>query len=324
MGCPRPRCQRDGLTLIELLSVVGITAILIGLLIPAAQKAREIAGRAQSQNNLKQILAAVHNGEDNHKVLPPAVVLWWTSPSYSAGYTVTDGTFFSCLLPYFEEGVLLTNVTDWPGSSLGAINDTQAAMSVVLPLLIAPNDNTGPGDSICHNGFSASWMWRQPVDVALCSYAANWQVFARPDYPYWNWDAGAGVNKSGNIRDGISNTVFVAEKRKSCGPAPTPNDHDTFGTAWGQAAADHFWPVFARINNKFSGDPLYVVFDPPQVDPSNQDCQWWRAQGHSSNGTLVGMGDGSVRVVSPTISTATWTSAVLPNDGVPLGSDWEN
>jgi prepilin-type N-terminal cleavage/methylation domain-containing protein len=316
--------KRDGFTLLELIVVIAITAILIGLLIPAAQHAREAAARAQSQNNIKQILTATHHANDLHNCLPPAVGFPWTSPAYAGGYTSGYSTFFFCLLPYFEQGVLQSSITNWPGSSLGAVNTTQAAMSVPIPLLVAPNDGTGPSDSVYQNGFSASWMWRSPVDVALSSYAANWQVFARPGYPYWDWNAGPGNTKITSIRDGTSTTIFIAEKRKSCGPAGIPNDVDTFGTGWGQPADDHYWPVFARINNKFSGDPAYLVFDPPQVNPSGQQCQWWRAQGHSNSGTLVGMGDGSVRTVSPRISMATWTAAVLPSDGVALGSDWED
>jgi hypothetical protein len=315
---------RAGFSLIQALLVIAVLAILLGLVGVAVQKAREMAGRTQSQNNIKQIMVAVYNGYDLKKVLPPAVTFSWTRPAYTGGYTPAEGTFFFCLLPYFEEGRLQTSVAQWPVGGLQPVNSTQAAMSVPLPVLMAPNDSTGPADGVVVNGFSASWMWRNPVDVALCSYAANWQVFGRPGYPYWDWNAGAGAHKTGAIRDGLSATVFIAEKRKSCGPAGVPNDIDTFGNGWGHSADDHYWPVFARINNKFSGDPKYLVFDPPQVNPSGEECQWWRAHGHGSGGTLVGMGDASVRLVSPSVSVATWTSAVLPNDNTPLGLDWED
>jgi prepilin-type N-terminal cleavage/methylation domain-containing protein len=322
----RVRRVRGAFTLIELLVVIAIIAILIGLLLPAVQKVREAAARAQSMNNIKQIVLATHNGHDALSVLPPAVAFWWSNPPYRGGYTNSDGTFFFCLLPYFEQGVLQSNISNWPGSGLGQIgNTTQAAMSIPIKVLVAPSDPTGPGD-VFPGGFSADWMWHNPVDVALCSYACNFQVFGLPDNnvepSIWSWHKTHGTTKLTQITDGTSNTVFVAEKRKVCGPNPLPNGwNGTGGTSWGNPADDTLWPVFARINLGWTdnrNDPNFYLFPTPQAAPTNAQCEpyQFRPHGHQAAGTLCGMGDGSVRMVRAAIDVPTWSALVLPRDGL--------
>src|SRR5262245_505008 len=93
MGHSRTRCRRSAFTLIELLVVIAIIAVLIALLVPAVQKVREAASKAQCQNNLRQLVIAAHNYHNSYSVFPAA---YRRSPAPIA-------TVFVWLLPYVEQ-----------------------------------------------------------------------------------------------------------------------------------------------------------------------------------------------------------------------------
>ncbi len=87
----RPQRTRTGFTLIELLVVISIIAILMGLLLPAVQKAREAANRLSCANNLKQLGLAMHHFENVHQKLPPSSL------------RVGSATWAVLILPYIEQ-----------------------------------------------------------------------------------------------------------------------------------------------------------------------------------------------------------------------------
>jgi prepilin-type N-terminal cleavage/methylation domain-containing protein/prepilin-type processing-associated H-X9-DG protein len=121
--------RRKGFTLIELLVVIAIIAILIGLLVPAVQKVREAAARAQCSNNLKQLGLASHGFHDSRKVFPQ-------------GYrrAAPIDTVFVKLLPYIEQQSIF-NQWDYTNfnNNLGPGSSNRPATKV-LQVLICPSD----------------------------------------------------------------------------------------------------------------------------------------------------------------------------------------
>ncbi len=138
---PIPKPARRGFTLVELLVVIAIIGVLVGLLLPAVQSAREAARRMQCSNNLKQITLAMHNYESSHRKLPT---------NYTNG-TSTAGNFsvFAQMAPFYEQGNMLDmihfdrplHVGCCPGQ-LVAPHDTAAATAI--PTLTCPSEANDP------------------------------------------------------------------------------------------------------------------------------------------------------------------------------------
>jgi prepilin-type N-terminal cleavage/methylation domain-containing protein len=138
------RRRRVGFTLIELLVVIAIVAVLIGLLVPAVQKVREAAARAQCQNNLKQIALGCHSYHDAFGTLPrngvppgyPAGGTYWGDPG-CCGPNFPFWSFLARILPYVEQ----TNVWEQGVSTNQPIIDSPGVYGTNIPIYFCPSDN---------------------------------------------------------------------------------------------------------------------------------------------------------------------------------------
>jgi prepilin-type N-terminal cleavage/methylation domain-containing protein len=130
----RPKHPR-GFTLIELLVVIAIVGILVALLLPAVQQAREAARRTQCRNNLKQIGLALHNYHDTHNTFPPGWIGLTAGAHDIEGINgLAWGVF---LLPYLDQGPLYNQFN----FSLGILDPVHDQVRVqVLPVFRCPSD----------------------------------------------------------------------------------------------------------------------------------------------------------------------------------------
>jgi prepilin-type N-terminal cleavage/methylation domain-containing protein len=273
-----------GFTLIELLVVIAIIAILIGLLLPAVQKVREAAARTQSMNNLKQMSLALHSCNDANAKLPSCVGTFPGDWNSTSWGPAVHGTLQYFLLPYMEQDNIYKNQGGWSWSS-----------SDIVKTYIAPGDPTLPSNNL-------TWSNR-----GATSYAANWFVFGGDG----NGQSIAAIPKT--FRDGTSNTIVFSERYCICGiNGVTANYIEHIWAEDGQGAgpgSDNFAP-------EFHTNAL------PQFAPTDLLCEATRVQSFAAAGIMVGLGDGSVRLVSSGVSQTTWAAALTPAGGEVLGSDW--
>lgn len=307
--------SRRGFTLIELLVVIAIIAVLIGLLVPAVQKVREAANRMSCSNNLKQIAMATHSCSDTNGYLATFGHPW------PKGSTILphSSTFWS-ILPFLEQDSLYKSLPS--GQSSAYFNSS--TRPVTVKTYICPSDSSG----ISGSGQGATWN--------LASYNVNGEVFMLL-FPALT-----------NVTDGLSNTVFYVEHLALCrNPAGgnTATDGRNVWPAINLTTGDGivYWPGANTTANpaNLSAGTIATQYPTAKItDPANGNAQSWKvpqasptfgpsgtcdpltANSMHSGMVLIGMGDGSVRNLTTSITMRTWNSALTPAGGETLGGDW--
>lgn len=302
-----------GFTLIELLVVIAIIAILIGLLLPAVQKVREAANRAQCSNNLKQLTIATHNFADTFASrLPPLCDGFpiaqpdWKGP----GAFPTNEQFsttLSMLLPFVEQQNLYNFSYVENGSGGGNIGvpfygcnvPTNGGNALVKPYVCPSDPSIGQAANTIWNG--KNW------GKGDATYAASLEVFGNPTgsgYRYWNGQA----RLPATFTDGTSNTILYAEKYAGCGPG-NPD-----GNLWAWGWDQYCGPVFGTVIGPQTWQQI--------PNPWKTNCNPLYASSPHTGGMNVGVGDGSVRFLAQGMSTTTFWFAMTPAGGEVLLSDW--
>jgi prepilin-type N-terminal cleavage/methylation domain-containing protein len=312
-----------GFTLVELLVVIAIIGILVALLLPAVQAAREAARRAECTNKIKQLSLSCHNYHDTYKQLPPSFLcgpgIGWTDENNIGPNWVVH------ILPFCEQQTLFNQVSgnilnyqNWVKSNGALGSNDQGWRNIrgtVLSVMRCPSDsaamdipgnraggnwargnygaNMGPGDP--GSGFGGTTSNQNP--------SGNGNSYRAGGPMQINW--GSGLDR---MTDGSSNTVMVNHLRVSQDGGGDMRGTWAFGepgcsTTANHAVGDCYYPN----DTGCCSDDVLGCSDRWDIRMGCWSGGYGQGQARSEHkgGVLVGMGDGSVRTTSTT-NTTTW------------------
>lgn len=308
--------------MIELLVVMAVIALLIALLLPAIQFAREASRRMKCTNNLKQIGLALHSYHDSHSVLPFGV--GWDAHPFAGHIGTLDDRRYSChslILPYLDQSPVYAQIN----FNLAPFHPYVSAM-------------TGPSGELGENGAAAIAR----IDVLVCPSDLDRMPFpwGRTNYRSCNGTSWNGRNLDGmfgqvssvrlsSVRDGLSQTAMFSERMKGTGdPNQTDPRSDVYNiqNLWSENDFRHACRALDWENPSayatrdydsgqtwLEGNMNWTRYN-HSLTPNTLSCKngtTWDGVAMSATSRHSGcvnltLGDGSVRSVSENIDDSIW------------------
>jgi prepilin-type N-terminal cleavage/methylation domain-containing protein len=294
--------RRRAFTLIELLVVIAIIAILIGLLVPAVQKVREAAARAQCSNNMRQVAIALHNYHDANKRFPPGQPMGFYSGSWYGDPAVKDydrSCWIGFILSYLEQAPLDAQLQAWLKANTSHTCNAPFATTHIPPLL-CPSDPNSPKLGTVPGNAQGSH-----ANMVACLGSG----YATPG-------GTNGTNLNGifygrsrtriiDITDGASNTLMVSELLLS---PDVSSAHDVRGRIWNSIHAGSEFSTLYPPNSTVGDNAMGYCNALPMAPCGTQsvDNAYVLARSMHTGGVNAALADASVRFVPTSITPGVW------------------
>lgn len=288
--------RRRGFTLVELLVVIAIIGVLIALLLPAVQAAREAARRSQCLNNLKQMGLAVHNYHDVNRQLPPSRIayryLGWSAfiLPYLEQQNLYDSINLKVRYPDQATAVQQTSIQAFVCPSRHSVGQQTTAVNTDVTV-----DQGAVWDYASCDGDFTSGAYRSNASTGML-IVANTST-ANPSQGKW-----PSQTKIASVTDGTSNTILIGEKHIHI---------EDLGTENSSTLADG--PIlsgWAYTSMRLAGPGRPLATNMRHTTVKNEIFGSW----HPTVTNFV-MGDGSVRSLSVTIDTTNLGRLANRSDG---------
>ena len=309
--------RRSGFTLIELLVVIAIIAILIALLVPAVQKVREAAARAQCQNNIKQIGLGLHNYHDTNKRFPHGTYnLMDSTGTTPAPYNNKQDRrcWFHDLLPFIEQVNLSRDFENHMKVSNSAL--AYLGLEAHVPTVMCPVDPLNPKTKTFWGGLAG-----QPSQ----GFHGNYVLCAGNDY-FNSGGPATSANLNGvffavskvrlsRITDGTSNTAMISEIILST----DVGSHDVRGRYYNSGHGGVLFSTRVSPNTLVPDQLNWCNNENPRA-PSiwTGTNMFVSARSYHPNGVNIALADGSVRFLIDSVKPAVYMALGSRNGGETL------